>query len=72
MTTIELNDEELEIDDDEPGYCPQCSGSGEGQFDGSRCHACGGSGVERNDEGREDWEADRADERNDARLLGDD
>jgi len=30
MTTIETNDEELEVDDDEPGYCPHCSGSGEG------------------------------------------
>ena len=64
--------EEVETDDDEPGYCPNCAGSGEGQFDVTRCHSCGGSGVERSDEGREDWEADRADERNDARLLGDD
>ena len=64
--------EEPETDDDEQGYCQQCAGSGEGMYDGTRCSACGGSGVERSDEGREDWEADRADERNDARLLGDD
>ena len=60
-----------EIDDDEQGYCPQCSGSGEGMYDGTRCSKCHGSGVERDDSGREDWEADRADERNDARLLDD-
>ena len=54
-----------EIDDDEAGYCPQCSGSGEGQFDGSRCSSCGGSGVERDDSGREDYEAERADRMND-------
>lgn len=30
--------------DTEPGYCPSCSGSGEGMYDGSTCHRCGGSG----------------------------
>ena len=25
-------------------YCPDCSGSGEGQYDGTRCRTCGGSG----------------------------
>ena len=69
MTTIELNDEELEVDDDEPGYCPQCAGSGEGQWSDSICHACHGSGVERDDSRREDYEADRADQRNDERKL---
>lgn len=27
--------------------CLLCRGSGEGQFDGAACRACGGSGVER-------------------------
>lgn len=38
-------DEELE--DDEPGICPACNGSGEGQYDGSRCGSCGGWGEQR-------------------------
>ena len=74
MTTIEINDEELEveeIDDDEPGYCPQCSGSGEGMYDGSICHACHSSGVERDNSSREDYEADRADQRNDEAKFDD-
>ncbi len=69
-TDAECGDEP-DTDDDEPGYCPHCAGSGEGMYDGTRCSSCGGSGVERNDDGREDYEADRADERNDARLLDD-
>lgn len=68
MNTIEINDEELEIND-ELGYCPHCAGSGEGMYDGSRCSYCKGSGVERDDTGREDYEADRADQRNDERKL---
>lgn len=63
-----MNDD-IETDDDEPGYCPQCAGSGEGQWDGSTCHACHGSGVERDDSGKEDYEADRADQINDERKL---
>ena len=71
MTTIEINDEELEVDDDEQGYCPHCAGSGEGSHDGAICGYCKGSGVERDDSGREDWEAERADQRNDeAKLAG--
>ena len=69
MNTIEINDEELELDDDEESYCPQCAGSGEGMYDGSTCHACRGSGVERDDSGKEDYEADRADQINDERKL---
>ena len=77
MTTIEINDEELEIEeydeldgeDDEPGYCPHCSGSGEGSHDGAICGYCKGSGVERDDSGKEDYEADRADQINDERKL---
>ncbi|CAB4199784.1 hypothetical protein UFOVP1356_8 [uncultured Caudovirales phage] len=26
--------------------CSCCSGSGEGQFEGTTCRACGGSGIE--------------------------
>ena len=71
MTTIEINDEELEVDDDEESYCPQCNGSGEGMYDGTRCGSCGGSGVERDNSRREDWEADRADQRNDEAKFDD-
>ena len=28
----------------EDEYCPSCSGTGEGQYDGSRCSTCNGSG----------------------------
>lgn len=28
----------------EPGICPHCSGSGEGQHEGSRCNYCKGKG----------------------------
>ena len=77
MTTIEINDEELELeeydeldgDDDEPDYCPQCAGSGEGMYDGSICHACHGSGVERDNIGKEDYAAARADQITDERKL---
>lgn len=37
-----------EGDDDEwiteDGYCTQCSGSGEGMYDGSTCSKCKGNG----------------------------
>lgn len=55
--------------DDEPGYCPQCAGSGEGMYDGSRCHSCGGSGIE-SSMSREDIEDAKADRYNDARHWG--
>ena len=38
----------VEIDEDEqkePPLCYACSGSGEGNYDGSRCWNCKGSGV---------------------------
>jgi RecJ-like exonuclease len=54
-----------DIDDEEGGYCPQCSGSGEGMYDGSRCSACGGSGEVSSGPSREDYEADKADYLND-------
>lgn len=34
-------------DDDEPGECSRCAGTGEGYVDGSRCTCCGGSGIKR-------------------------
>lgn len=37
----------------ELGYCPSCSGSGEGMFDGSTCHRCGGCGE---DQQKRDYE----------------
>lgn len=42
-----VDDAEDEAIEDEPGYCPACSGSGEGMYEGSRCRSCGGSGVEK-------------------------
>ena len=54
-----------DIDDEEGGYCPQCSGSGEGMYDGSRCLACGGSGEVSSGPNREDYEAEKAEYLND-------
>lgn len=34
-------------DPDEELICVDCNGSGEGQYDGTKCSACGGKGVER-------------------------
>lgn len=31
-------------DSDEPGICPACSGSGEGQHEGTTCRTCKGEG----------------------------
>ena len=45
------DEREDDIDPDDPdaegGYCPACSGSGEGQYDGSSCRTCGGSGEQK-------------------------
>ena len=30
----------------EPGLCPVCNGSGEGQYEGTTCHACKGTGEQ--------------------------
>jgi hypothetical protein len=38
----ESHNEELPEDDD--GYCTACSGTGEGQYEGSSCSSCGGKG----------------------------
>ena len=42
--------------DMEEGYCASCNGSGEGMYEGQKCHACKGTGsqwyeVETKDEG---------------------
>lgn len=44
---IDSSDFEEEENEEEPEICPDCNGSGEGMFDGSTCHSCKGSGVER-------------------------
>lgn len=31
--------------EDNESICPGCNGSGEGQYDGTTCSTCGGSGV---------------------------
>lgn len=36
--------------DDDPGYCANCSGSGEGPYEGATCYKCHGSGVARREE----------------------
>lgn len=45
---LEALEEEAELEEeheDEADYvCPQCSGSGEGMYDGSSCSRCGGTG----------------------------
>jgi hypothetical protein len=48
-------------DDDYECICGHCNGSGEGMYDGTTCSACGGSGIERDDddEGSDDyWETE--------------
>lgn len=46
-----ISDPRLELlmsEDDCDDYpCSGCSGSGEGQFEGTRCQRCGGSGIEK-------------------------
>ena len=46
---------------DETAICIACNGSGEGQYDGTRCRSCGGSGVERAERDEPDWDALRKD-----------
>ena len=38
------------FEDNEPGLCPNCNGSGEGMHDGTTCTHCKGSGEERSEE----------------------
>ena len=39
-----INDLDDMIAGSEPGICPACSGSGEGQYDGTTCSECRGKG----------------------------
>ena len=39
------NEEVIEQEDDPNDICPACNGSGEGQYDGTRCSSCKGRGV---------------------------
>ena len=44
-TEIELDDEDEEVPaDHETSLCMNCSGSGEGRYEGSTCYACKGKG----------------------------
>ena len=38
-------DEIIEQKEDEGEYCHACAGTGEGQYDGSRCFVCKGRGF---------------------------
>ena len=58
-------------DDDEHDICPQCAGSGEGMYDGTRCRSCGGSGVERTERDEPDWDAMRKERAELAYMSGD-
>ena len=43
----DLDDARLMSDDEpdsEPGICPACNGSGEGQHEGTTCYHCKGAG----------------------------
>ena len=37
--------EEEEDPDEDPTICVACNGSGEGQYDGTKCSTCKGKGV---------------------------
>lgn len=57
QTLVYADDEALLPESDE--ICASCNGSGEGMYDGTRCHSCGGSGVEREgyeEDDRRDYE----------------
>jgi DnaJ-class molecular chaperone len=60
QTMIDDDDNEDYTDEiDEYDYCRVCSGSGEGMYDGSSCHACGGTGnatVDKEDDCYDDYE----------------
>jgi len=55
----DLSEDYERSEDDEYDYCDACSGSGEGMYDGSSCHACGGTGnatVDKEDDCYDDYE----------------
>jgi len=41
--TLSNDDDEYEVE--ENPICPNCNGSGEGMYDGTKCTMCKGSGV---------------------------
>lgn len=42
-----MTNEPEEDEDEDDGYCYTCAGTGEGQYDGASCSACGGKGYQR-------------------------
>lgn len=40
----ESDDDVQVVEGEEEGYCSACAGSGEGQYEGSRCSTCKGRG----------------------------
>ena len=47
--------------DDDDDLCPNCSGSGEGCADGTRCRVCHGSGCAQVEDDEEEDQDDRED-----------
>ena len=54
--SVQFETTESEAEDNESEICSSCNGSGEGMYDGTRCSCCGGSGVEREEDDRRDYE----------------
>lgn len=50
------DDPPKEVFDDTDYICTVCNGSGEGQYDGTKCYACNGSSVERCQQDSDDFE----------------
>ena len=57
--------------EDDESICPGCNGSGEGQYDGTTCSSCGGSGVCYSGEDDEDFDEPEPDD-NDTDYIGPD
>lgn len=47
---------------EEDGYCTTCAGTGEGQYDGARCSACGGKGIRKAKPDPDDYDPPGEDE----------
>ena len=58
---VKIKNESTDNEDDAPSICSNCSGSGEGQHDGTKCGVCNGTGVDKSesDEVYEDWESSK-------------
>lgn len=56
---------------DGPHICGQCAGSGEGQYDGTMCRACHGTGEAIDRDAQLDRDEQRAEDMADARRNGD-